>query len=71
MFEAEQRVYDTSKSKWLQEHSGEFAVIKGEQLIGFYPDYESAFRGGLQQFGLASSFFIKQVCDQEPVFTIY
>lgn len=70
-FAREQKLYENRKRQWLNEHAGEFVLIKGDQLVGFYPEYEDALRVGLKQFGLRVSFFIKQVCAQEPVFTIY
>ena len=70
-FHAEELLYEAQKREWLQHNAGKFALIKGDQLVGFYDDYESAFRHGLKSFGLGVAFFIKQVCSQEPVFTIY
>jgi hypothetical protein len=70
-FQVEEQLYEAHKREWLQQNSGRFALIKGDQLVGFYDDYESAFRHGLKHFGLGVAFLIKQVCSQEPVFTIY
>ncbi|PYX76553.1 MAG: hypothetical protein DMG72_04585 [Acidobacteria bacterium] len=68
--EAELRFYGIHKHEWLRSHTGEFAVIGGTTIGGFYPDYESAFRAGLQKFG-RRSFLIKQVFAEEPVHFIY
>ena len=68
--EAELRSYRVNKREWLQAHLGEFVVISGTTVAGFYPDYEAAFRAGLRRFG-AKDFLIKQICSQEPVYFIY
>lgn len=57
------------KNVWLLSHLGEFAVISGTTVAGFYPDYEAAFRAGLRRFGVRD-FLIKEVCSQEPVYFI-
>jgi hypothetical protein len=70
-FACEQKLYEKHKQQWVQQHAGDFVLIKGDKLVGFYPDYEDALREGLKEFGVTVPFFIKQVCAQEPVFTIY
>lgn len=70
-FSREQKLYESRKREWLREHGGEFALIKGNEVLGFFAEYEDALRSGLKQFGFTAPFFIKQVCAQEPVFTIY
>jgi len=40
-------------------------------MVGFYSDYESALKAGLQNFGAKKQFLVKQVCLEEPVFVIY
>ena len=37
--------------EWLQEHGGEFALIKGTTLHGFYATAISGFEAGLQCIG--------------------
>jgi hypothetical protein len=71
VFEAEREYYEQHRAEWLPGHTGEFAVIREHELVGFFSTYESAFRAGLTQFGLQAPFLIKQVWPQEPVFAIY
>lgn len=71
ILEHELRLFEQHKQDWLQAHTGEFAVIGGTTICGFYSDYESAFRAGLRKFGCTSPFLIKQVCAKEPVYSIY
>jgi hypothetical protein len=59
-----------NKGQWLHSHPGDFAVISGTTVGGFYPEYEAAFRAGLQRFG-AKDFLIKQIFAEEPVYFIY
>ena len=67
----ELRVFEQHKQEWLRSNSGNFVVIARATVAGFYPDYESAFRAGLEKFGVAAQFLVKQVCAEEPVYLIY
>ena len=66
----ELRFYRMNKRQWLRSHSGEFVVISGTTVAGFYPDYEAAFRAGVRRFG-SRDFLIKQIFAKEPVYFIY
>ncbi len=48
----ELQVFEEHKLEWLQSHAGEFVVIADAIVGGFYPDYESAFKGGVSKFGI-------------------
>lgn len=63
--------YNTNKSQWLHEHAEEFVIISGEQIGGFFPDFETAYKAGIQAFGVAKPFLIKEVCATEPVYVVY
>ena len=67
----ELNLYDARKQEWFGIHLNQFVVIAGDQVEGFHPDYESAFRAGIQAFGLQQQFLIKQVCVTEPVYLVY
>jgi hypothetical protein len=67
----ELNVFERHKSEWLQKHSGDFVVIAEETVAGFYKDYETAFKAGISKFGVRSSFLIKQVWAEEPVYLIH
>jgi len=64
-------VFERSRKEWSATHANEFVLIGNGAFGGFYPDYESALRAGLKNFGVASEFLVKQVCKEEPVFVIY
>lgn len=64
-------VFKQHKHEWLRNHPGDFVVISDLTVAGFYPDYESAFRAGLGRFGVQSSFLVKQIWAEEPVYLIH
>ncbi len=71
ILQEELRVFERHKAEWLRSHSGKFVVIVGPTVVGFHPDYESAFKAGLSAAGLGNNFLLKQVCAEEPVYLIY
>jgi hypothetical protein len=64
-------VFEQHKQEWLRSHPGDFVVIAGQTVAGFYKDYESAFKAGLGKFGIRASFLVKQVWAEEPVYLIH
>ncbi len=71
ILQTELRVFEQHKPEWLQGHLGDFVVIADTTVAGFYPDYESAFKAGLNKFGVRGSFLVKQVWAEEPVYLIH
>lgn len=67
----ELKLYHGQKKSWLDSHLNQYVVIGGEQVAGFYPDYESAFRAAIREFGIKRQFLIKQICAAEPVYVVY
>jgi hypothetical protein len=68
---AEFAVFERNRAEWFRTHANEFVVVGGGAMVGFYSDYESALKAGLQRFGAKKQFLVKQVCLEEPVFVIY
>ena len=64
-------IFEQHKSEWLRLHTGEFVVIAGQKVVGFHPDFESAFKAGLDVAGLGRNFLVKQIWAEEPVYLIY
>ena len=62
--------FDQHKTKWLVRNSGQYVVIKDRVFLGFYPDFESAYRAGAQRYGLSTDFLVKQILEHEPVFFV-
>ena len=69
--DSELATYELHRREWAQQHSGEFVLLFGDHPPSFHPDYESALRAGLKRFGVSTTFLIKQVFTEEPVFYIY
>ena len=64
-------VFELNKPEWLGSHRGEFVAITGASVVGFFPDFESAFKAGFQVVGLGKNFLVKQIWAEEPVYLIY
>ena len=67
----ELEVYAAHKNEWLQEHSGEYVVVKGSTVLGFYAAWEQALRAGVEAFGVREDFLVRQVLAREPVFFVF
>lgn len=68
---AEIAMYETHKSQWLKTHRDEFVVIKGNDLLGFFPAFHEAYRAGVEKFGMNTDFLVKRIVPQEPVFLVF
>ncbi len=62
----EQSIYEANLSRWIEEHEGEYVLIKGDQVEGFYDSRDGALSAGYSRFGIGS-LFVKQVLPTEPV----
>ena len=60
----EHRTYEANVARWAEEHDGEFVLIRGTEVVGFYETSEQALSEGYQSFGIAP-FFVKQVSRRE------
>jgi len=56
--------------QWAAEKAGQYVVIKNTSVLGFYPDFEAAYRGGAAAYGLETDFLVKQILEYEPVFVV-
>jgi hypothetical protein len=65
----EQAVYEANLSHWLSDHEGEYVLIKGEKVDGFYGSRDEALTVGYARFGIGP-LFMKQVSPSEPVHQI-
>lgn len=69
--EEELVVFEEHRREWVRSNPGDFVVILGSKVVGFYPDYESAFRAGLGVAGLGNGFLVKQVWAEDPAYLLY
>ncbi len=58
--------YERIKPELLQHNAGQFALIKGEELIGTFTKREEAYEAGVKRFGNVPM-LIRQVLLAEPV----
>ena len=56
----ESSTYDANVAQWVKEHGGEFVLIRGTDVVGFYATYEQGLTEGYSRFGVAP-FFVKQI----------
>jgi hypothetical protein len=62
----EQAVYEANLSRWLSDHEGDYVLIKGDKVDGFYESRDEALTAGYSRFGIGPH-FVKQVLPSEPV----
>jgi hypothetical protein len=62
----ELRAYEAALPSIVDEHTGEYVVIKGESLVRFFADRAVALDWAYEQFGL-EPFFVKRVSPQTAV----
>jgi hypothetical protein len=65
----ERAVSEANLSQWLTDHEGEYVLIKGETVDGFYKSRDEALTAGYSRFGIGP-LFVKQVLSSEPVYHI-
>ena len=56
----EARTFDENIEAWSAEHGGEFVLLRGSSLIGFFKTYKQALEAGYGKFGL-TPFFVRQI----------
>ena len=61
----ETRTYESLVAQWA-EHEGQFVLIHGSDVIGFYRSSEEALTAGYERFGVAA-FLVKEVRQQQQV----
>jgi hypothetical protein len=65
----EQAVYEANLPRWLADHEGEYVLIKGKEVDGFYGSRDEALAAGYSRFGIGP-LFVKHVSPSEPVHQI-
>jgi hypothetical protein len=62
-------VYEANKLDWLKEHEGEYVLIKGKEVVGFFEDEEEALTAGYARFGLVN-LMVKMVEETERIYNV-
>jgi hypothetical protein len=68
---AELQVYALHKKEWLKGYPGRYVVIRGEQVLNFFPNFEEAYSAGASAWGINTDFLVKQIVEHEPVFFVF
>jgi hypothetical protein len=63
--------YAQHKAQWLAQRTGPYVVIKDSAVLGFYSNFEAAYRAGAAAYGLSTDFLVKQILEHEQVFFVY
>ena len=66
IFETELAYFESIKEELLRHNAGQFAVIKGDRLLGTYTTDREAFQAGVKEFQL-EQFLLKHVVETEEV----
>lgn len=64
MLEVERKVYDDHVTEWSKSHLGQFVLIKGTEVVGFFPTPDEALTVAASKYGL-DSYLIRPV-NPEP-----
>ena len=62
--------YAQHAPEWVAQRTGEYVVIKNAKVLGFYPDFETAYKAGAAKYGFETDFLVKQILEYEPVFIV-
>lgn len=58
--------FEESRSELLKKYEGQFALIKGRELLGTFTTFEEAYDAGVAKLGNVS-FLVKPIIKDEPV----
>ena len=67
LLELETAFFDRERKRLLKSHKGQFLLIYGEELVGSFPDRDSAVTEGVTKFG-EGPFLVRRPDEDEPVF---
>jgi hypothetical protein len=66
MLQREGDIFAAHLEEWRRDHLGEFVVIKGNDVVGFYPQLDAAFADATRRFGL-EEFLLRQIIPGDAV----
>ncbi len=64
----EVKTYDAHLAGWA-DLQGQFVVIRGRDILGFYPCHDDALEAGYDQFG-SVPFLVKKILAHEPIYQL-
>jgi hypothetical protein len=59
----EVRTFTTHRAELLAQHKGEVALVKATEIVGIFPDEESAYEEGVRRFGNVP-FLVQPITDE-------
>lgn len=66
----EREFYEIHKIEWLLSHHGEFVVVRGDELLGFFSSFHEACSAAVEKYGTRADFLVKRVVPLEPLFQV-
>jgi hypothetical protein len=63
--------YELRKREWLAQHAGQYVVVRGRDVLGFFPEFVAAYSAGANAWGPDTDFLVKQVLEFEPTFSVF
>jgi hypothetical protein len=73
LLKQEWRTFQRERNRLLDEgHKGRFALVKGDDVVGVYPDEDAALAAGYARFGVVC-FMVKQILaeEDEPIYRVH
>ena len=68
--EVETKYFNSNRAQWIKnDKEGQWAVVRGDTLLGFYPSLKSGYDAGREEFSEAG-FLVKQVTPEDRVETV-
>ncbi len=64
----ELKTYEANLAGWA-DRQGQFVLIRGRDILGFYPCHDDALEAGYDRFG-SGPFLVKQILADEPIYQL-
>lgn len=68
--EREVEFFEAHRLDWAKEYSGKFVTIQDDVALGFFDEWEDAFKAAYKFFGVAREFLVKEVLEKDRVYYI-
>lgn len=69
LYQQEQSVFDRNLPEWLAPREGQWVVIHGEDVVGFYPSAKEGYLDALDRFG-ETPFLLREVTARSQRITV-
>ena len=66
--EKEMQYYDSHSAEWMKTHNGEYVVLKGDSVLGFYKTEDDALAAGATEYG-ATPYLVRKVGEPPQEFS--